>query len=390
MDVLSKILFVDDDPNILTAFRRNLRNNFEIVTAGGGTEAITVLKEKGPFAVVVSDYRMPQIDGIHFLARAQQMAPDTVRIMLTGQADMRVVIDAVNEGNIFRFLIKPCSYESIVKALSAAVEQNRLIAAERVLLTKTLKGTIRILMDILSIVNPLASSQLPRLRNLASRLATRLGLNNVWEVELAAMLSQIGYVAIPNVILEKKFNGENLSENENDIFMSHSNIGRKLLVNIPRLEKIAEAISYQFKQFGGGGMPDDKIEGLAIPIISRILKVILDFEAQIRTGKNEKQSIEIMLRHREWYDPEVLAALEADIMNTVKGYVIKKINLHEIMSGMILGDDIKDKKTGAVLISKGQEITDVMKMRLYNYIRFREISEPIKILKPFNEFSENQ
>lgn len=198
-----KVLLVDDDPNILAGYQRHLRGRFEVVTAGGGAEGVTALKEQGPFAVVVADFRMPEIDGIQLLSISRQIAPDTVCIMLTGQADLKAAIDAVNEGNLFRFLTKPCPTGDFIKALTAAVEQYQLVTAERELLEKTLKGSVKILIDILSIVSPVAFSQSSRIRGMAKKLAARLKIEKLWEVELAAMLSQIGCVTIPGEILKK-------------------------------------------------------------------------------------------------------------------------------------------------------------------------------------------
>lgn len=153
-----------------------------------------------------------------------------------------------------------------------------------------------------------------------------------------------------------------------------------MLVNIPRFEGIAEAIAYQEKRFDGGGIPGDGRKGAAIPLIARILKVVLDFNALLTTGKTAAQAVEIMRCRQQWYDPDVLAALEAEIMSVKEGFVIRSIGLSEIMPGMELADDIKDS-TGVVLISKGHEITEVLKLRLFNYARFGTIVEPIKILE---------
>src|ERR1022692_2024409 len=103
-----KILFVDDDPNLLASCERSLRRHFQIETAEGGEAGLAKLASRGPYAVVVADRQMPRMDGIEFLGAVRKRAPDTVRIMLTGNADLEGAIRVVNEGNIFRFLTKPC------------------------------------------------------------------------------------------------------------------------------------------------------------------------------------------------------------------------------------------------------------------------------------------
>ena len=112
--MLVKVLFVDDDANILASFLRQLRKEFSVHTAQGAEEALNAISEKGPFPVVVSDLRMPGMDGYSFCPKLEQIAPDSVRIMLTGNADVSAAIDAVNQGNIFRFLTKPCEQQTLL------------------------------------------------------------------------------------------------------------------------------------------------------------------------------------------------------------------------------------------------------------------------------------
>ena len=375
----NKILLVDDDHNILSAHQRHLRKSFEVITADSGAKGITILKEQGPFAVVVSDFRMPEINGIQFLAMSRQIAPETVRIMLTGQADMQAAVDAVNEGNLFRFLTKPCPVEYFKNNLDAALEQYRLITSERELLEKTLKGSVRLLIDILSTTSPVAFSQASRIRDMAKKLAARLNLEKPWEIELAAMLSQIGCVAIPAQILKKKYSGAVLTPRENEMFLAHPQTGRKLLANIPRLEQAAEAIGYQMKQYDGGGVPVDSKRGTEIPVAARVLKVACDYDLLTAAGKTTLEAVNVMRDNHVWYDPDVFAALDAEILSVKKGFIVKAVLLKDVMTGMNLADNIYDLK-GSILIPKGQEISEVLRMRLFNFARLGTVSEPIKIL----------
>ncbi|MBU1707079.1 response regulator [bacterium] len=140
-----KILIVDDEPNILEDFRRQLKRQFrdkeweiQVDTALSGEDGLQAIEVKGPYAVVVSDMKMPGMDGVEFLSRVREKNPDTVRVMLTGQPSMDTAIDAVNEGRIFRFLTKPCPPESLNKVLMAGIKEFRLVKAERKLLEKAL------------------------------------------------------------------------------------------------------------------------------------------------------------------------------------------------------------------------------------------------------------
>ena len=141
----SRVLLVDDDLNLLDGLRRQLRGTFELATAQGGHEALDVLRTagRGGFAVVLSDYQMPQMNGASFLASVRDVAPDATRMLLTGQADLNGVASVVNQGGVFRFLMKPVSRDVLTEALRAGVEQHRLATAERELLEQTRLGNPR-------------------------------------------------------------------------------------------------------------------------------------------------------------------------------------------------------------------------------------------------------
>jgi DNA-binding NtrC family response regulator len=197
-----QILLVDDEPSLLDGLRRVLSNEFSVHTASGGDAGLNSLTESGPFAVVVSDMRMPGMNGVQFLRMVRERWPETVRLMLTGNADIQTAIDAVNEGSVFRFLTKPCAEDILRDALKAAMAQHGLIIAERELLEKTLHGCIKVLTEILALVNPAAFSRTSRVHLTVKHMATRLGLRDSWRYEVAAMLSQIGCVAFDTETVE--------------------------------------------------------------------------------------------------------------------------------------------------------------------------------------------
>jgi signal transduction histidine kinase len=131
---------VDDEPHVVSALADSLRQSFAVTTATSGSEGLRVLIDQGPFAVLVSDLCMPGMNGAELLAQVRYAAPDTVRMLLTGQATVGDAIAAVNEGNVFRFLTKPCPPAVLVRALDDAIEQSRLITADRLLLEHKLES----------------------------------------------------------------------------------------------------------------------------------------------------------------------------------------------------------------------------------------------------------
>jgi response regulator RpfG family c-di-GMP phosphodiesterase len=290
--MLAKILFVDDDANILAGFERQLRKSFALETALGAKEGLDVIGDKGPFSVIVSDLRMPGMDGIQFLSRAREKAPDSVRMMLTGYADLDTAISAVNEGNIFRFLTKPCEPEVLVKALGDGVRQYDLVTAERELLEKTLRGSLKVLSEILELVNPEAFGRASRITSYVREVGKEMRVADLWQLETAAALSQIGCVILPEDALKKLYQGLELTGEDSQLFSMHPFIASDLLAHIPRMQSIAEIIANQEKNFDGSGIPMDNRSGEDIPLGARILKAVLDFDTLRVKGTGKIESVE--------------------------------------------------------------------------------------------------
>lgn len=373
-----KILCVDDDPRILAAYKRGLRKLFEIDTATGGEEGLAAIAQDGPYAVVVSDMRMPGMDGVQFLSAVMKEAPETVRIMLTGNSDQQTAIDAVNEGNIFRFLNKPCSGEQMTKALEAGIEQHRLVTAERELLGKTLRGAIKLLSEVLSLTNPVAFGRASRVRRVVKNICKELKERNSWQFEIAAMLSQVGCVTIPPDTLEKIHTGQPLAHDEVEVLESHPAVGRDLVANIPRLEGISRIIGYQQKRFDGSGPPFDSVTGEDIPLGARILKVALDFDELQWSGMSNADVVAEMSMREGWYDPRVLEAAG----NTKGGEAqvsFLEVNMRDLTVKMTLAEDVRTEE-GSLVVGKGQQVTPHLCARLKNFSRRRRIKEPIRVI----------
>lgn len=178
----SKVLFVDDEIKVLEGYQRNLRKRYAIETASSGEQGLGAMSQRGPFAVVVADMQMPGMNGVEFLRRAQQLAPDSVRLMLTGNADQKTAVEAVNQGHVYQFLNKPCPPDMLVTALDNAVQQYRLITAEKELLEKTLNGCINMLTGILVSAEEHAFGQGEQLRDYMRAFTRSFNLGNTWEL----------------------------------------------------------------------------------------------------------------------------------------------------------------------------------------------------------------
>ena len=272
-----RILFVDDEKNILDSMKRLLRKRFEVDTALGPTAGLEMMK-KGRFAVVVSDLRMPGMDGIEFLSHVRSINQDTVRIMLTGYADLDASIAAVNEGRVFRFLTKPCPDQQLIQTLQAALDQYHLVTAEKELLRDTLKGMVSLLSDVLSNLRPEIYGMISRIRPYIRKLSRKMQDPKPWEVETASMLCLLGFIFLPDNLIAKVDKGKELSELDKQTYYRHAELASELISHIPRMAPIAEIIRYQEKGYDGSGAPYDDVMGSKIPLGARMLKVLLDFD----------------------------------------------------------------------------------------------------------------
>lgn len=377
------ILCVDDDANILEAFRRQLRKEFHLETALGPEEGLKTLEARGPFAVVVSDLQMPGMNGIQFLARVREQAPDTIRILLTGNADLQASIDAINQGQIFRFLTKPCSAELLANALKAGLTQHRLITAERELLEQTLSGSVKVLCEILSLVNPEAFGRSSRITRYVEAIAEHLHVTELWSIKTAAMLSQIGCVILPETVLTKIYRGTPLSPEETQLFNQHPFVAADLVTKIPRMKRVADIIRFQDKYYDGYGMPGDHRRGNEIPMEARILKVALDFDALESAGKTKTEAFDELKRRKGWYDPTIVDALKTAFANDIK-YEVRNAVVADLQHGMTFGEDIKSA-SDVLLVSKGQEVNEAIVMRLQNFAKTIGVREPFTVLIPMGE-----
>ena len=376
-DQIYKVLFVDDEPNLLSGIKRQLRSTFRVYTAESGAKGLETIREHGPFPVVVSDMRMPQMDGAQFLAHVRTQSPKTVRILLTGQTDIESAVSAINEGQIFRFLLKPCPSEALISILNSAIEQYRLVLAEKELLEKTLRGSIKVLTDILSLVNPVAFGRSSRSRRYVNHLAAKLSLPALWQYDLAAMLSQIGCVTVPSDILSKVYAKQELSDKEQQLFGAHPKIGQDLISKIPRLRTVSNIIEQQ--QVKSGDFLGTALSELPIEVLGgHILNVALALDQRVSSGERVKVALQYLAKEGEVYHPELLQLLE-DIPDVHGEDMCKTVTANELNMLMVIDEDIY-ATNGALIVSKGQEVTEAMIARLKMMADNEALKEPFRVI----------
>jgi FixJ family two-component response regulator len=373
-----RVLFVDDEPNVLDGIRRQLRNRLNIETANGAAAGLAMIESKGPFAVVVSDMRMPEMNGARFLAKVNEISPHTVRMVLSGQADIDSTVAAVNEGHIFRFLMKPCDSDKLVEVINAGIEQYRLVNAERHLLENTLNATVKVLVEVLGLINPDAQRRASQIEKYALTATTALKLPGAWKYQLAAMLSQVGCISLPVETLSKVYGGHPLNEEENKLYESHPEVAGKLLSQIPRLEDVAGMVAGQLKAPGkdlAGGNAETwnpKTIGAAI------LWTAVRFDQLVSQGRLPPAAAQQIRQLVPHLPQSITDAMITAPVSTGQRRETRSVTVNNLTVGMILEKEVLSTK-GIRLVPKGAEITGSLLGRLRTIAGGVGVAEPISV-----------
>jgi DNA-binding NarL/FixJ family response regulator len=373
-----RVLFVDDEPNVLDGIRRQLRNRLEIETAVGAAAGLSMIESKGPFAVVVSDMRMPEMNGASFLSKVNQISPDTVRMVLSGQADLDSTVAAVNEGHIFRFLMKPCDSDKLLEVVNSGIAQYRLVNAEKHLLENTLNATVKVLLEVLGLINPAAQRRAAQIQKYAESACKALKPPDPWKYQLAAMLSQLGCVALPPETLAKVYGGQALSEEEDKLYRSHPEVAGKLLGQIPRLEDVAAMVAGQLrtpaKELASGDVKSWNPQQLGAAILWTAVRL----DQFVDEGRSVHYAIHQIMQLAPHLPKQITAAMLTAPVTGGGRRESRTLGVDELGIGMILEAEVLSAK-GIRLVPKGVEITASLLGRLSTIARGVGVTEPIQV-----------
>jgi response regulator RpfG family c-di-GMP phosphodiesterase len=373
-----KVLLVDDEEAVLHGYHRVLHGRFELEVALGGVQAFQAVEGHGPFAVVVADMRMPGLSGLEVLREVARLSPDTTRIMLTGDLDQKTAMDAVNQGQVFRFLTKPCAAETLGAAIQAGIRQHQLVTAEKELLQQTLMGSLQVLTDLMSTLDPEAYGRGRTLRERAVLLARRLRFEAEWDLETAALLLPIGRIALPPELLAKLKAGGPLDLRERTLLDRVPETGAQLLANIPRLQQVAQIIRYHAKGYDGSGHPADGLGAEELPMGARILRALNDFTSLEDRRKSRKVALEELALHHGHYDPRVLEALYAQFGTPAAAVAESTCPVEDLREGMILTRNILTRGGRPVLMA-GLRLGAAHLVLLRDVVEILDIQEPVHV-----------
>lgn len=362
-----RVLCVDDEPRVLEGLEANLALDYDITTATSGAAGLELIRAED-FAVVISDMRMPEMNGATFLSKVREISPDTTRVLLTGYSEVDAAVAAINEGSVFRFLTKPCPPEILTTAVEEALEQHRLRRAEKELLEGTVRGAVGLLTDVLAVASPTAFARVNEVKRLATEAAHALGVPVGWELEVSALLARLGWIALPPDVLERHLAGETLTLEEERMVAETAETSARLLEHIPRLAPVAETIRSANRPLGI--LQADKHAR-----VSAILAAAMSIDLHLTRGSNLEQAI-ARTRLRDEYK-DAFSAIEAS-QEEQQSWVRRQITSDQLTVGLILEEDVY-MKNGNLIVKHGTELTAPMAARLQAFARNLGLQEPIKV-----------
>jgi len=416
------ILFVDDEKNILGALARVFRNEgYAVMCAESGESGLDLLRHN-TFAVVVSDQRMPGMGGVEFLKKAREASPDTVRMMLTGQADLSEIAGAINEGGVYRYITKPWDDDEMRRVIRAAVERYGLLAENRRLhettmrqnaefyeLNQTLEARVddrtrklresffafvALCADIVELHDQLSGGRCKRVAVLSRDLGLSLGLKG-WELEAiwaAALLHEVGLIGVPRGVLEKADN--ELAESEKALLRNNPVLSQEIIGRIDTLRQVGLIVRSHMENFDGSGYPDG-LRGDEINYGSRVLAVCREYDRKRHSGKPSSKIEALAAIERgagRRFDPEVVTALLKLVSETKEDGGREragrapadgnpdslKVAVNDMRPGMVLVAALTSG-SGRLLVAQGTVLTEALIEKVMNFHRLDPIPGPVAI-----------
>jgi hypothetical protein len=289
-------------------------------------------------------------------------------------------MEAVNEGNIFRFLTKPCAKDVLLTAINSGVHQFELIRSEKELLEKTVLGSIKVLADVLGASSPEAFGKSLRIVQFVRHIAQKFTFAFLWRLEAAAMLSQLGCVTLDTELVRKAVGGAKLSPEDQARFDTHPEAAMRLLSGIPRLEPTAWMIAQQLLPEIPSQVPDQPADSMKETVFAaKVLKLAVAFD-HLRTLSSDTAAIASLSVRRREFERELVDALSG-VRAVGGGMESRRVPTLKLATGMVLDQDIRNKE-GMLMVAKGQEITSAVLIKLENFAKAGLIAKEVQALVP--------
>jgi CheY-like chemotaxis protein len=374
-----KILCVDDEDAILRGFKLNLSRNFDLHLASDGQEGLEVFQREGGFSVVLSDMRMPRMNGAQMLAEIKKINPEVVTVLLTGYTDFESAMAAVNEGNVFRMLSKPCPPQTLIKVLNDAVAQHDLVVGKRILLDQTLRGAVDALAQSLATTQPLFFGRAQRVRRMSNAIADQVKMPDPWRVDVASVFSQLAYLSLPAHVSESVYHRKDLKSEVKALLNELPEETLKIVDLIPGLEDVREIL--QLMDVQPKFKPED---GSGIRTGASILRVAIDYDYYQEQGHENSLIVRTLESRAETYDQMIVQALGEILNASQNNFSLDELSPRDLKEGMRLKDDLYLQEN-LLIASAGADIDRQLLKVVRNYIScYSEFPFPrkIKVLIP--------
>lgn len=371
-----RVVCVDDEPHVVGGLALHLRRRYEVEIATSGQAGLELLARQPEAAVVISDMRMPGMNGAEFLSKANAAHPNTTRILLTGYAELDAAIVAINDGRVFRFLVKPCPPPELLRTVEAAAELHRMLKSEQDLLERTLHGSIRMLSEVMAVTNPAAFGRATRIKQRVTELASKLDETERWQVEVAAMLSQLSSITLPTETVEKLYYGTPLTSAEQAMVDHAPDVTEQLLGHIPRLEVVRQILTSartapQKMRAEAGGEERTVARG------AQLLRAAVEIDTLEGQGIVGSRAQAAVKASADTYDPAVLEAALQVCGGASTSDTLHEVSLAALKSGMVFATDVK-LTNGTLFVARGYEVTESFLARVKNF-RAGSVKEPVRV-----------
>jgi len=307
-------------------------------------------------------------------------------MLITGYADVKISLQAINEGSVFRMLTKPCDPQSFYSAIEDGLRQHELITSEKQLLDQTLKGAVQMLGDIMSVLDHRTFGRSQKLALASLAVGKALGVEKLWELEVAATLYEVGRATLPSNVAAKHLDSVNLTQAEERLLSVLPETSSRLLAHIPRLEPVANIILYQSKNFDGTGFPADGLRGEYLPLGARVLRVLIELQTQAEKDKDLAHVIDNLFHRQNHFDPGVLKACQGVLPLLGKifakhapGRQSSSVWLKDLREGHRLASNIVSTD-GILVISAGSIVSPTILQRIKNFAAIMPLSEPVEVI----------